>query len=118
MPTFSLLHYAIIFLVVALIAAAAGFGGVAKRSHMPTSHIWLATPTAVKGEDLIAASRQAAHAQGNPRALMRSPGTARFVPPHSSPTEFRLVSVDNGPQPRWRSALSGRPGWRKRLGSI
>jgi uncharacterized membrane protein YtjA (UPF0391 family) len=29
MPTFSLLHYAIIFLVVALIAAAVGFGGVA-----------------------------------------------------------------------------------------
>jgi uncharacterized membrane protein YtjA (UPF0391 family) len=29
MPTFSLLHYAIIFLVVALIAAAIGFGGVA-----------------------------------------------------------------------------------------
>jgi uncharacterized membrane protein YtjA (UPF0391 family) len=29
MPTFSLLHYAIIFLVVALIAAAVGFGSVA-----------------------------------------------------------------------------------------
>ena len=29
MPTFSLLHYAIIFLVVALVAAAVGFGGVA-----------------------------------------------------------------------------------------
>jgi len=29
MPTFTLLHYAIIFLVVALIAAAVGFGGVA-----------------------------------------------------------------------------------------
>ena len=29
MPTFSLLHYATIFLVVALIAAAVGFGGVA-----------------------------------------------------------------------------------------
>jgi uncharacterized membrane protein YtjA (UPF0391 family) len=29
MPTFSLLHYAIVFLVVALIAAAVGFGGVA-----------------------------------------------------------------------------------------
>jgi uncharacterized membrane protein YtjA (UPF0391 family) len=29
MPTFSLLHYAIIFLAVALIAAAVGFGGVA-----------------------------------------------------------------------------------------
>jgi uncharacterized membrane protein YtjA (UPF0391 family) len=29
MPSFSLLHYAIIFLVVALIAAAVGFGGVA-----------------------------------------------------------------------------------------
>jgi uncharacterized membrane protein YtjA (UPF0391 family) len=29
MPTFSLLHYAITFLVVALIAAAVGFGGVA-----------------------------------------------------------------------------------------
>jgi uncharacterized membrane protein YtjA (UPF0391 family) len=29
MPPFSLLHYAIIFLVVALIAAAVGFGGVA-----------------------------------------------------------------------------------------
>jgi uncharacterized membrane protein YtjA (UPF0391 family) len=29
MPTFSLLHYAVIFLVVALIAAAVGFGGVA-----------------------------------------------------------------------------------------
>ena len=29
MPTFSLLHYAIDFLVVALIAAAVGFGGVA-----------------------------------------------------------------------------------------
>lgn len=29
MPTFSLLHYAIIFLVIALIAAAVGFGGVA-----------------------------------------------------------------------------------------
>jgi uncharacterized membrane protein YtjA (UPF0391 family) len=29
MPTFSLLHYAIIFLIVALIAAAVGFGGVA-----------------------------------------------------------------------------------------
>jgi uncharacterized membrane protein YtjA (UPF0391 family) len=29
MPTFSLLHYAIIFLVVALITAAVGFGGVA-----------------------------------------------------------------------------------------
>jgi uncharacterized membrane protein YtjA (UPF0391 family) len=29
MPTFSFLHYAIIFLVVALIAAAVGFGGVA-----------------------------------------------------------------------------------------
>ena len=29
MPTFSLLHYAIIFLVVALIAAEVGFGGVA-----------------------------------------------------------------------------------------
>ena len=29
MPTFSLLHYAMIFLVVALIAAAVGFGGVA-----------------------------------------------------------------------------------------
>jgi uncharacterized membrane protein YtjA (UPF0391 family) len=29
MPTFSLLHYAIMFLVVALIAAAVGFGGVA-----------------------------------------------------------------------------------------
>jgi uncharacterized membrane protein YtjA (UPF0391 family) len=29
MPTFSLLHYAIIFLVVAVIAAAVGFGGVA-----------------------------------------------------------------------------------------
>ena len=29
MPTFSLLHYAIIFLVAALIAAAVGFGGVA-----------------------------------------------------------------------------------------
>jgi uncharacterized membrane protein YtjA (UPF0391 family) len=29
MPTFSLLHYAIIFLVVALVAAAIGFGGVA-----------------------------------------------------------------------------------------
>lgn len=29
MPTFSLLQYAIIFLVVALIAAAVGFGGVA-----------------------------------------------------------------------------------------
>jgi uncharacterized membrane protein YtjA (UPF0391 family) len=29
MPTFSLLHYAISFLVVALIAAAVGFGGVA-----------------------------------------------------------------------------------------
>jgi uncharacterized membrane protein YtjA (UPF0391 family) len=29
MPTFGLLHYAIIFLVVALIAAAVGFGGVA-----------------------------------------------------------------------------------------
>jgi uncharacterized membrane protein YtjA (UPF0391 family) len=29
MPTFSLLHYAILFLVVALIAAAVGFGGVA-----------------------------------------------------------------------------------------
>jgi uncharacterized membrane protein YtjA (UPF0391 family) len=29
LPTFSLLHYAIIFLVVALIAAAVGFGGVA-----------------------------------------------------------------------------------------
>jgi len=29
MPTFTLLHYAIVFLVVALIAAAVGFGGVA-----------------------------------------------------------------------------------------
>jgi uncharacterized membrane protein YtjA (UPF0391 family) len=29
MPTFSFLHYAIIFLVIALIAAAVGFGGVA-----------------------------------------------------------------------------------------
>jgi uncharacterized membrane protein YtjA (UPF0391 family) len=29
MPTFTLLHYAIIFLVVALIAAAVGFGGAA-----------------------------------------------------------------------------------------
>ena len=29
MPTFSLLHYALIFLVVALIAAAVGFGSVA-----------------------------------------------------------------------------------------
>ena len=29
MPTFTLLHYAIIFLVVALSAAAVGFGGVA-----------------------------------------------------------------------------------------
>ena len=29
MPTFSLLHYAIIFLVVALVAAAVGFGGIA-----------------------------------------------------------------------------------------
>jgi uncharacterized membrane protein YtjA (UPF0391 family) len=29
MPTFGLLHYAIVFLVVALIAAAIGFGGVA-----------------------------------------------------------------------------------------
>jgi uncharacterized membrane protein YtjA (UPF0391 family) len=29
MPTFTLLHYAIIFLVVALVAAAVGFGGVA-----------------------------------------------------------------------------------------
>ena len=29
MPTFSLLHYAIIFLVIALIVAAVGFGGVA-----------------------------------------------------------------------------------------
>ena len=29
MPTFTLMHYAIIFLVVALIAAAVGFGGVA-----------------------------------------------------------------------------------------
>jgi uncharacterized membrane protein YtjA (UPF0391 family) len=29
MPTFSLLHYVIIFLVVALLAAAVGFGGVA-----------------------------------------------------------------------------------------
>jgi uncharacterized membrane protein YtjA (UPF0391 family) len=29
MPTFSLLHYAVVFLVVALIAAAVGFGGVA-----------------------------------------------------------------------------------------
>jgi uncharacterized membrane protein YtjA (UPF0391 family) len=29
MPTFNLLHYAIIFLVIALIAAAIGFGGVA-----------------------------------------------------------------------------------------
>ena len=29
MPTFSILHYPIIFLVVALIAAAVGFGGVA-----------------------------------------------------------------------------------------
>ena len=29
MPTFTLLHYAVIFLVVALIAAAVGFGGVA-----------------------------------------------------------------------------------------
>jgi uncharacterized membrane protein YtjA (UPF0391 family) len=29
MPTFNLLHYAIIFLVIALIAAAVGFGGVA-----------------------------------------------------------------------------------------
>ena len=29
MPTFTLLHYALIFLVVALIAAAVGFGGVA-----------------------------------------------------------------------------------------
>jgi uncharacterized membrane protein YtjA (UPF0391 family) len=29
MPTFSLLHYAIVFLVVALVAAAIGFGGVA-----------------------------------------------------------------------------------------
>ena len=29
MPTFTLLHYAIIFLVVALNAAAVGFGGVA-----------------------------------------------------------------------------------------
>jgi uncharacterized membrane protein YtjA (UPF0391 family) len=29
MPTFSLLHYAITFLVVALVAAAVGFGGVA-----------------------------------------------------------------------------------------
>jgi uncharacterized membrane protein YtjA (UPF0391 family) len=29
MPTFSLLHYAIVFLVVALIAAAVGFGSVA-----------------------------------------------------------------------------------------
>ena len=29
MPTFTLLHYAVIFLVVALIAAAVGYGGVA-----------------------------------------------------------------------------------------
>jgi uncharacterized membrane protein YtjA (UPF0391 family) len=29
MPTLTLLHYAIVFLVVALIAAAVGFGGVA-----------------------------------------------------------------------------------------
>jgi uncharacterized membrane protein YtjA (UPF0391 family) len=29
MPTFGLLHYAVVFLVVALIAAAVGFGGVA-----------------------------------------------------------------------------------------
>jgi len=29
MPTFTLLHYAIVFLAVALIAAAVGFGGVA-----------------------------------------------------------------------------------------
>ena len=29
MPTFSLVYYAIMFLVVALIAAAVGFGGVA-----------------------------------------------------------------------------------------
>ena len=29
MPTFSILHYAIAFLIIALIAAAIGFGGVA-----------------------------------------------------------------------------------------